>query len=221
MKGKRYFVQALGESITKEQALAILLNCGNADNMQRVMTGFKLKNGQTLTEAQIAAIIDTLDEKDVKFAQSVWDYLDTFRKESFDLQESITGVRPEAVQARPLVTKYGELRGGYYPIVYDKTQSAKPIDTETIGTQTGGMWASVDYGSMKQRTATGLGAPLSLSIDVIPQHVARTVHMLAFRKPIIEVSRILNAKAVNAAIQETAGVETTKALQSWLHYVAG
>ena len=221
MKGKRYFVKELGESITKEQALAILLNCGNADNLQRVMAGFKLANGSQLTQGQVAAIIDTLDEKDVKFAQSVWDYFETFRKESFDLQESITGVRPEAVQAQPLHTKHGDLRGGYYPIVYDKTMSAKPIDTETIGTQTGGMWASVDYGSMKQRTATGLGTPISLSLDVIPQHVAKTVHMLAFRKPVIEVSRILNARNVNAAIEETAGVETTKALQDWLHYVAG
>lgn len=216
MKGKRFTVQGIPDAITKEQALSILLNCGNDGNQRRLMAG------QNLTEEQIRAIIDTLDERDVRFAQAVWDYFETFRKESFDLEESLTGVRPEAVEARPVQTRFGLLRGGYYPVVYDRELSVKPVDTDRLGTQTGGMFPSVAHGSMKQRAGgAGLGTPLSLSLDVIPRHVAETVHMLTFRRPVTEVAKILRRKEVNGAIQETAGVAIAKALDGWLRYVAG
>ena len=210
MKSKRFTVPGVAAPITKEQALGVLLNSGNASNLQRLMSG------QKLTRDQVQAIIDTLDERDVRFAQSVWDYFETFRKESFDLEESLTGVRPEAVKAQPVQTRFGMLRGGYYPVAYDTDLSALPADQDKVGTQTSGRVASVDHGSMKQRTATGLGTPLALSLDVIPRHVSETAHMLAFRRPVLEVGKILRRKEVNGAIQEIA-----KALRDWLAYVAG
>lgn len=220
IRGRRYYVDAIKTSITKEQALAVLLNAGNASNFERLLAT-RLEGGQRITEAGIRAIIDTLDERDVRFVQSVWDYLETFRKESFDLEEEISGVRPKAIEAQPVQTKYGLLRGGYYPVSYDNDQSALPIDTESIGTLSGSMFPSVDHGSMKQRTSKGLGTPLQLNLEVLPRHVVKTVHMLAFRKPVQQVARVLNDDAVIGAIESTAGVEHGKALKSWLHYVAG
>jgi hypothetical protein len=221
MKGERVFVEAINASITKEQALCVLLNCGNESNMQRIMLGHGLQGDDNQKLAQIAAIIDILDEKDVRFAQSVWDYFETFRDEAFALEERITGVRPQAVQATPLATKFGMLRGGYYPISYDKELSAKPIDEEKVGTNTGGSWASVDHGMVKQRTATGLGTPVDLSLDVIPDHVARTVRMLTMRIPIMETARVLNDRRVASAIEQVYGAEVYDALLSWLKYTAG
>lgn len=215
IRGNRIFVQALGKAITKEQMLAMALNSGNESNKQRLM------DGMGLTETQVQAVIDMLDERDVKFVQAVWDYLETFRKESFDLEESLTGVRPQAIEATPVQTRFGELRGGYYPVVYDSEASSKPIDTDSIGTLTGSMMPAVDHGSMKQRTANGLGTALQLDLEAVPRHVVKTIHMLAFRKPVQQVARVLNDKAVNAAIESTAGVAQSKALKSWLHYVAG
>ena len=219
IRGRRYYVDAIKTSITKEQALAVLLNAGNESNFKRLLNT-TLEGGVRITEAGIRAVIDTLDERDVKFVQSVWDYLETFRKESFDLEEEISGVRPKAIEAQPVQTKYGVLRGGYYPVSYDAEQSSLPIDNESIGTLTGSAFPSVDHGSMKQRT-NGLSSPVTLDLEVLPRHVVKTVHMLAFRKPVQQVARVLNDNAVIGAIESTAGVEHGKALKSWLHYVAG
>ena len=57
--------------------------------------------------------------------------------------------------------------------------------------------------------------------EAVHGRVVKTIHMLAFRKPVQQVARVLNDKAVNAAIESTAGVAQSKALKSWLHYVAG
>lgn len=214
IRGKRIFVPGLGRGLTKEQMLAVMLNAGNESNLERL-------RGMGYKDNEIRAIIDMLDERDVRFVQSVWDYLETFRKESFDLEEKLGGVRPQAIEAQPLQTRFGELRGGYYPVSYDPQESSKPIDEESLGTLTGSMMPAVDHGSMKQRTATGLGTPLKLTLEVVPNHVAKTLHMLAFREPVRQVARVLNDKAVNAAIESTMGVEISKALKGWLHYVAG
>lgn len=215
MKGKRFTVPGIPDAITKEQALSVLLNSGSAGNLRRLMAG------RNLAEEQIRAIVDTLDERDVRFAQAVWDYFETFGKEISDLEESLTGVRPEAVEARPVQTRFGLLRGGYYPVACDRELSARSVDTDRLGTQTGGMFPSLSRGPLKQRQAVGLGTPLSLSLDVIPRHVAETVHMLTFRRPVTETAKILRRREVNGAIRETAGVAAAEALDGWLRHVAG
>ena len=215
MKGKRFTVPGIPDAITKEQALSVLLNSGSAGNLRRLMAG------RNLAEEQNRAIVDTLDERDVRFAQAVWDYFETFGKEISDLEESLTGVRPEAVEARPVQTRFGLLRGGYYPVACDRELSARPVDTDRLGTQTGGMFPSLSRGPLKQRQAVGLGTPLSLSLDVIPRHVAETVHMLTFRRPVTEAAKILRRREVNGAIRETAGVAAAEALDGWLRHVAG
>lgn len=215
MKGKRFTVPGIPDAITREQALSVLLNSGSAGNLRRLMAG------RNLAEEQIRAIVDTLDERDVRFAQAVWDYFETFGKEISDLEESLTGVRPEAVEARPVQTRFGLLRGGYYPVACDRELSARPVDTDRLGTQTGGMFPSLSRGPLKQRQAVGLGTPLSLSLDVIPRHVAETVHMLTFRRPVTEAAKILRRREVNGAIRETAGVAAAEALDGWLRHVAG
>ena len=215
MKGDRIFIDAIGEPLTKEQMIACALNCGNEENMQRLMDGFNWNRDQ------LQAVLDMLDERDWRFVQGVWDYLESFRKESFDLEEKLSGIRPKAIEAKPLQTKYGTLRGGYYPAVYDPRKTSRAIDPESVGTQTSGTNAVVDHGSMKQRTATGLKAPLKLDLGVIPSHVEKTVHMLAFREPVRSVGRVLNDRRVNNAIQSALGVEVANALGDWLKYVAG
>lgn len=215
IRGNRIFVQALGKAITKEQMLAMALNSGNESNKQRLM------DGMGLTEAQVQAVIDMLDERDVKFVQAVWDYLETFRKESFDLEESLTGVRPQAIEATPVQTRFGELRGGYYPVVYSSEQRGASIDTDTIGTLTARVMPVVDHGSMKQRTSKGEGVALQLDLEAVPRHVVKTIHMLSFRRPVQQVARVLNNHTVKKSILETIGEAQFNALVSWLHYVAG
>ena len=115
---KKKLVPSIGESLTKENRIAVALNLGNAVNKERIMTGHKW------TEAQIAEIVSELDERDWKFVEAVWRYFETFRPESFRVQEEITGVRPRAVEAAPfqVTTADGKtltLSGGYYPISYN------------------------------------------------------------------------------------------------------
>ena len=87
---KKKLVPSIGESLTKENRIAVALNLGNQTNKERIMTGHKW------SEAQIADIVSELDARDWKFVEAVWKYFETFRPESFRVQEEITGVRPQS-----------------------------------------------------------------------------------------------------------------------------
>ena len=65
------FIPAIQGSLSKEARLMVALNWGNAGNRQR------LRDGRQWTDAQVRAILDTLDARDVRFVQDVWDSLDS------------------------------------------------------------------------------------------------------------------------------------------------
>ena len=215
MRNKREYVKEIGLGMTREQRLAVLLNCGNEENMQRLMKGYDWN------QQQVQAILAPLTERDWDFAQAVWDYMESFREESFSLEERLTGIRPRAVKASPLRSPFGKIyRGGYYPVKYDPAQSARAPDPGDVSTRPAGLFASVDHGFLKERSKLGLGAPLYLRLDVIPDHVAQTVHNLTFREPVMQVAKVLRNRKVQTAIQQAAGVQQYRRIWDMLKNVA-
>jgi hypothetical protein len=192
-------------SLTKEARIAIVLNMGNADNLARLQTDPQRK----YTPVELEAIAATLDERDTRFVQATWDYLETFWPEIAAKEKRLTGLEPKKVAAVPLVTKSGTLRGGYYPIAYDSKLAARPgmLDIAADGKLT----ATAGYGRMtterghtEERLKT-VSMPLLLELTVVGQHVDQVVHDLAFHETLIDVTRLLNGKVVEQAISASHG----------------
>lgn len=222
---KKKLVPSIGESLTKENRIAVALNLGNQTNKERIMTGHKW------SEAQIADIVSELDARDWKFVEAVWKYFETFRPESFRVQEEITGVRPRAVEATPfqVTTADGKpltLSGGYYPIRYNSSKSfkqfardQKEMDQELFGGRNYGT-AQTKHGHLKERQAGGNESPLLLELSVIPDHLYNTVHDISFRKALIDVARVVCNGDVRSAIENYAGKEYYRQLMPWLQVCA-
>ena len=218
---RKKLVPSIGESLTKENRIAVALNLGNSVNKERIMTGHKW------TEAQIADIVSDLDERDWKFVEAVWKYFETFKPEAFKVEEEITGVRPRAVEAEPfqVTTANGKaltLSGGYYPIKYNASKSfkqfardQKEMDQELFGGRNYGT-AMTRHGHLKERKEGGNKSPLLLELSVIPDHLYNTVHDIAFRKAVIDVARVIRSEDVRSAIENYAGKEYYRKLMPWL-----
>lgn len=222
MQKDRLMISSIGQALTKEQRLAVALNMGNEGNMAR------LKTGHGWDDRQLAAIAGTLTSRDWQFVQDVWDYLESFKDESFKLEELITGVRPKAVQAKPfrVVSADGqtvELRGGYYPIRYNprKNSEAFRLEEKAMAEELMGgrnfMHAMTKHGHNQERTKKGLdNAPLLLSMSVVPEHVYNVVHDLCYRPAVIDVGRVIRNKQVRNAVERYVGRETYQLLKPWL-----
>ena len=222
---KKEYVEKIGESITHENRLAMALNMGNEQNRDR------LRSGHNWTDEQITACVSTLTERDWNFVQSVWDYLETFRDESFALQQEVTGLRPKAVEASPFTVKTSDgkkvkLKGGYYPIAYNSDLSyaayrneQKQMDQQFFGGRNYGA-AQTRQGHLRERGKKGLQAPLQLELSVATNHVFNTIHDLAYRKAVLDVAKVIKYPTVRQAFETHVGHEMYRQLEPWLMDIA-
>lgn len=209
MARKKEFEPAIGESITKGQRLMVALNMGNEGNYRRLL------DGRGWTEEQVIKVVDALDERDWKFVQGVWDLFENYKQEAFNLQEEVTGQRPASVEAKPFMTKHGEVRGGYFPVVYD-SRHAKVDLQEKLITDSNPVFAMTKHGHLKERNAQGAKTPLDLNLSVIPSRLNDLVTDLSFRRAYIDVGRVLRNTKYRSAIESTVGHEQYQAVVSWL-----
>lgn len=225
MRIKKEYVESIGEKLTKENRLAVALNLGNAVNIERI------RSGHGWTNEQIRDVVRPLTRHDWKFVQSVWNYLNTFKEDSFRLQEEVTGIRPKAVEAQPLqvTTADGETlnqSGGYYPIKYNAEKGVRAfereqeaMDQELFGGRNYG-GAQTRQGHLKERAAGGTGEPLLLELSVITDHIFNVIHDLSYRKAVLDVAKVLRHDKVKKAIRSAVGTEMYNQLKPWLMDVA-
>lgn len=217
----REFVPEIGASLSKWERIAVALNMGNEGNYQR-LTDTKVRGG--FTEAQVKAIVASLDARDARFVQSVWDYLETFRGDIEAREKRVTGVAPKWVEARPVQIAGIDLRGGYYPLRYDPRLSSLARDDATQdiakALQAGRFGkAQTRNGHLKER-ATSSGRPVELDIAVLHKHVQQVVYDLELSEPVANSWRILQDGRVRDAFMNSGKQADFDALEIWLKDVA-
>lgn len=208
--GDKLYIPAIDESLSKEARLAILLNMGNVEGRERILSEW---NPQ-----QVRAIIDSLDERDGQFAQAMWNYLDTLRPEAFALLKRANGVAPERVVATPVETNFGVLKGGYYPIEYEGRLSPRFAQVEELNDLK--MSAGRSYLSGMTRTGFAehrqahTGLPIKLDLGVAFNHVEEVVHALTHFERMRGVAKLLRDKRVAKAINDRFGPATYEQFKS-------
>lgn len=215
---------ANGHPWSKQQILSVALNTGNKENLQRVLDR-RVDRSVRLTQPQLDALLDTLDKRDWDFVQSIWDFVGKFQKESFDVAERMTGVRPKAVEAAAVQTKFGTYRGGYYPIGYDPTKSkAAQLDAEGALDQFlsagRGNAAKVADGFTKGRAQSGGGRAVLYDFSVMMRHSVDAARLIALAEPVYNAQRILNHRSVSDAFRDGGQANLLSQLNLFLQDIA-
>jgi hypothetical protein len=119
----------------------------------------------------------------------------------------LNGVAPEKVEARPIETKAGTLKGGYFPAVYDSSRdysaernAGKESDLfETLYTR-----ATTRSSATKAR-ADQVRRPILLSLGVITRHVGEVIHDITHREAVMNADKFLSHPRVMKAIDGRSG----------------
>lgn len=206
-------------NFTKAQILTVGLNWGNAYNRDALMEGWGWD------EAQVQQILDTLDARDWKTVQAIWDYIDTYWPAIESLEKDLNGVAPAKVEATPVLTKFGELRGGYYPIVFDRSRSIRQTTLDegsSLRETFGGNFyrAMTRHGHTEARKGTG-GKPILLELSALAEHLSQVTHDLSHRRAVVDVWRLLQDEEIQTAIEAAAGRDMYLQLKPWIHAIAG
>ncbi|MBX5020430.1 PBECR3 domain-containing polyvalent protein [Rhizobium lentis] len=213
----RMRVPELGYSLSKWEKIAIALNTGNAGNRQR-LTDRRVPG--SLTDAQVDAVLASLDARDANFIQSVWDYVGSFKADIGARERRVTGVEPEWVEASPVVIGGKELAGGYYPLKYDarlsslaRDDAAQDISQSLMAGRFGK--AQTRNGHTKER-AQSSGRPIELDMSVLHRHINQVIYDLEFSEAVTNSWRVLQDGRVRSAFTNAGRSADFDALETWL-----
>jgi hypothetical protein len=211
-------VDGFETTFTKANLLTVAMNWGNEGNREAMMAGYGW------TEEKVQKLLDLLDERDWRVVQAIWKHLETYWPAVAKLERELNGLPPERVEANPFQTKYGEMPGGYYPIVFESKLSwrqAKLNAREQVQDLYGGKWsrAMTKHGHTIERENSG-GKPIVLDLSGLTEHVSNVIHDLTHRRAVIDVGRLTDNAEVRSAFEQTVGREMYRQINPWLVNIA-
>lgn len=223
MRSDRVFTIGLTTNFTREQLICMALNWGNKEGRKRVLSTINksAKNeADVIDEYTMQSVLESsLTDKDWNFIEAIWTQLDSYWAERNKVQENLYGQGLGKVQALPFNINGRQIKGGYYPIVYDPKLSVRASDlaADDIVKQalSGSSTFGIGMGSTKSRVSEVKGQQLALRLDVWPQAVTEAIHHIAMREAATDVYKLITHPAVQQAVQQKYGIETYNMIRQW------
>ena len=223
MRSDRVFTIGLTTKFTREQLICMALNWGNKEGRKRVLATINksAKNeADVIDEYTMQSVLESsLTDKDWNFIEAIWTQLDSYWAERNKVQENLYGQGLGKVQALPFNINGRQIKGGYYPIVYDPKLSIRASDlaADDIVKQalSGSSTFGIGMGSTKSRVSEVKGQQLALRLDVWPQAVTEAIHHIAMREAATDVYKLITHPAVQQAVQQKYGMETYNMIRQW------
>jgi hypothetical protein len=185
-------IEGVPEPMNHWARIMTLMHYGNPEGRQRIMDGYHWN------EAQIKAIINGLDAKDIQFANAMVDILSLHWSDVKAMEEKLNGIAPAKVEAIPVQLDAGTYKGGYMRLYYDG-QSARAIENmasdDVLGGMQGrGLRAMTARGYTKERAATLSGLRPNLDPISWSRALNEMAHDLSHREMVLDQGRLLANK---------------------------
>jgi hypothetical protein len=205
---------------TRKNLIAVMLNTGTGtgpkSNLHKLAKGYGLEIDEVM-----AWVHQHATAEDWKFVQGVWDVFKDIKVKADTMYRSLSGgVAPEDVPVRPIATPHGEVKGGYYPVIFHpemEGKSKKLMGRDPLE-QEGFFRAATPAGYTKSRT--GYVAPLALDMDQIPGRISQMLHDIGLRPAVLNAAKVFYDHDVRSAIRKYYGNEYKDQLVPYLRAVA-
>lgn len=193
----------------------LMLNTGNWSNLKKTTEGFGIN------ETDLRRFIDKNATKaDVAWVNGVWDIFAHLKPEADAMQLRDTGVPVDTIKAVAWDVAAGQLKGGYYPVVYDRYNSdiqghmaAKNPVFDPHYVQ-----ATTPHGYTQTRTE--FKGALDLTGDFLASRIQGMIHDIAFREAVRNANKLISNQEFRTAIAQKWGKEYSDLLPSWLKDIA-
>ena len=222
--GKGQYFPTLKESLNRGEQIVIALNMGNAGNQQRLL------DGRGWQIEQLVPVMKNLTAADWNFVQNIWDFFESYRPMIAEKERRVMGKEPNWVEPQRLTvtTKEGtqlDLRGGYFPIVYDPRESGRAEqfdDAEAAKQMMRGAFnaATTRRSFTKDRAEEVTGRPLILTWDALFRGVNDVIHDLTWHEWVIDANRIIKNESLDHAIRTGFGADVIAQFKSAITDIA-
>jgi hypothetical protein len=218
-----------GMRITRGNLVMLALNAGNEGNLDKVIRGMggdadtKITGaGWNISEDILNTAFDQLTEEEWSLVKTVWAHAEKLWPAVDAIYRKTNGVSPSRVEPRTITTKFGDITGGYFPLMYDKSVAGASADAEQKDAlqlmQAEAGRASVNSSMTKART--GYAAPVTLNINKLASSFRNTIHFITHYEAVQNSNKILNQPDIKAAVEIKVGAAYYKELRAWLAALA-
>lgn len=217
-------LEVLPGNYSRMDLIAVALNTGNESNYDKMVRGESLAFRQMpdlqWSRGKVEAVLAReLEREDWGFVEAVWRQIDTLWPEIERSEREITGVVPERVEARTVTTRFGEIRGGYYPVVYDPERSSRASDSyeDDAARLMGQMGRAVSTPKGHTIERTEYAAPLKLAVEpVLLNHVRRVTTRVAYGAWVRDTLKFVEHPRVRKMIERKVGPEYYAQIRPWI-----
>lgn len=220
--------------MTRENLVQIMLNWGNASNIEKFSRGYaSLELGRKATKEEAAvfaartkALIDAhATKQDWDFVTQMWHPFKKWQSMSDVVARNTSGVAPKWIDPQPVQTPFGEIEGGYWPVKYDRlgsnlavVEDKKPSADSLFGPNY--FRAATAKGYLKERTGYIDAVDLNTSLEQAAGVMQQTMHDIAFRDSLMQAGKVFYDKDIRAAIRKHYGSEYEAQMIPWLKRIA-
>lgn len=203
--------------IERSKLISMALNMGNASNAQKLAGGYRWPENVVLD-----TLNNQLSAEEWRYVQATWDTIEKLWPDIAALEKRINGFAPDKIEARPVSTPAGMLRGGYFPVIYDPSRNYRTEELASVSTdklfENSYTRATTSKGFTKARVE--VERPIHLSLDVINRHVGEVIHDLTHREAIMQADQFLSDRRIMKAVDETMGAPVRQLFRPWLQHIA-
>lgn len=222
------FEIGMDHPVSRNEILTMLLYNGQQTRFQKLMEG---NAGMGLNGETMARAFSKLKAEDFQLATAIWKSFDHMKPMVLDMEERLTGIRPEWEGNRSFEV-YGEdgqllakLEGGYFPLVAD------PALTGELGRkQEGGTVQQIltSNGYSRATTSTGhtkelTGATYPLLLDwhrIVTSELSNQIKDLTHREVVLSINKILQNDGFTKIMRERLGAGYEDQFMPWLTNIA-
>lgn len=226
----------LGDGVTfadRSALLHALLHTGNESNRKKLLLGygwaFENDDGtldSTRWDSFIKRMHDTgkITAADWKFAQGVWDLLESMKPSAQAAHKQMFGHFFDEVTASPVQTPFGEFSGGYVPALTDtllvpEARQYGAMD-DMLVSQNSPMFPAVGRGFTKARVED-YTRPLALDLRLMPAHIDKVTRFATLGPVLRDTARLVSRNRIFTSAMNAADPQAIESmLVPWLKRTA-
>lgn len=212
--------------LTRQNLIQIMLNWGTRSSIDKFTKGYVGKDLAPAFEQQMKALIDQhATQRDWDYVRRIWSLFEDWRKDADNMYYDLSGVAPKWLEPATIDTPFGQIEGGYYPVIYDKLRSNINMIEEGgggINRLFSGDYFRATTANHYTKERTGYVAPIQIdgSIELVASRMQQMMHDIAYRRAVINVSKVIHDKDIRAAVRKHYGPEYEAQLDPWVKDIA-
>ena len=223
----KHMVHSLGERLSGDQLIAIMLHMGSESGRRKVMMGEGWATDETqvsMDNPVVKEVMSLLRKQDMDLVQSIWTQMGTLYPELAEQYAKASGRTMGKVEAAEVETPWGTYPGGYFPIRpsrvrVDAAGRAMPTD-ESSDRMFRPLHNIMDVDPNATKTRTLRNYLVSFDLSEIPKYFQEVTRYIAYRDAVREANRFLSDPRIRQQAERIVGTEEFAEAKSWLRDVA-